>query len=216
MAVSPAFTIVPTVIVYPLASSPPLDHDTSAKIVTTLQNQIARGGNVRVVSGGDGVARENYLADARKVGRQLLRDRLPHADRRRRFGRAAGRAAHVRHTGLQRDELHHRAWPTSPAQGDQLRVGILERSTRGIQAFEAPPPPESTPTPKPSNGADVDVNKLFSPQERTGRRLGRAGTARERDARASWQSADRPTSDQRTASARPRSPARSNTPAVTR
>ncbi|HEV8021574.1 MAG TPA: hypothetical protein VGP41_09950 [Candidatus Lustribacter sp.] len=161
MAVTPAFTIVPTVIVYPLASSPPLDHDTSAAIVTTLQNQIARGGNVKIIAASDGVTRENYLADARKQGANYYVTGFVTP-----IGSGASIVEQVVSATSGTLVFSVTNYITQladvAAQGDQLRAGIIDRSTRGLQAFQAPPPPENTPTPKPSNGTEVGVNKLFS------------------------------------------------------
>jgi hypothetical protein len=67
-AAAPAFTIVPTVVVYPLAGSPALDRETSARIMTTLANQIAQGGLIKVVPPSTSVERANYLANARSLG----------------------------------------------------------------------------------------------------------------------------------------------------
>ena len=161
VAATPAFTIVPTVIVYPLAaSSSSLDREASARIATTLATQIAQGGGVKVVPPKPGVDRANYLADARAVGANYYVTGFVTP-----LGNGASIVEQVVSTTSGTLVFSVTNYITSlaeiAAQGDRLREGIIERSTRGIQAFQAPPPPEATPAPEPSNGTEVNANKLF-------------------------------------------------------
>jgi hypothetical protein len=161
MAAAPAFTIVPTVIVYPLAAtSSSIDREASARIATVLATQIAQGGAVKVIPPKADVERANYLADARSVGANYYVTGFVTP-----LGKGASVVEQVVSTTSGTLVFSVTNYITSlneiAAQGDQLRAGILERSTRGIQAFEAPSPPAPTPAPEPSNGADLNVNKLF-------------------------------------------------------
>ncbi len=160
IAAAPAFTFVPTVIVYPLASSPELDREANARIVGTLATQIAQGGSVKVVPAKTGVDRQNYLADARSVGANYYVTGFMTP-----LGSGASVVEQVVSTTSGTLVFSVTNYITNLAeiadQGDQLRAGILERASRGIQAFAAPPPSNSTPEPQATNGADVNVNKLL-------------------------------------------------------
>jgi hypothetical protein len=160
LAATPAFTIVPTVIVYPLAgSSATLDREASARIATTLATQIAQGGSVKVIAPTPGIDRQNFLADARSAGANFYVTGFITP-----LGNGASVVEQVVSTTSGTLVFSVTNYVTTyaeiTAQGDQLRDGIIDRSTRGIQAFRAPPA-EVTPVPEPSNGADVNVNKLF-------------------------------------------------------
>jgi TolB-like protein len=161
VAASPAFTIIPTVIVYPLAaSSTELDRETSARIATTLATQIAQGGAVKVIAPKSGVERANYLADARAAGANYYVTGFVTP-----LGQGASVVEQVVSTVSGTLVFSETNYITSlaeiAAQGDQLRQGIIDRSTRGIQAFQAPPPPPVTPEPEPSNGTQAPLSKLF-------------------------------------------------------
>jgi hypothetical protein len=159
---APAFTIVPTVIVYPLAaSSASLDREASARIVTTLATQIALGGQVKVVPAKIGVERQNYLADARAAGANYYVTGFitPLGD-----GASVVEqvVSTVSGTLVFSVSNYISSYNEVVDQGDQLRQGIVDRSQRGLQAFTAPPQAAAPPAPEPSNGADVNVNNLFN------------------------------------------------------
>lgn len=158
-AAAPAFTIVPTVVVYPLAGSPTLDRETSARIETTLANQIAQGGLIKVVPPTTSVERQNYLADARSLGASYYVTGFLTP-----LGSGASVVEQVVSVTSGTLVFSVTNYVTSltdiAAQGDQLRAGILDRASRGLQAFEAPDEPGSAATPA-SNGPDVNVNKLL-------------------------------------------------------
>jgi len=161
VAAAPAFTIVPTVIVYPLAvSSSALDRETTARIATTLATQIAQGGFIRIVAPKPDVARANYLADARSVGANYYVTGFITP-----LGNGASVVEQVVSTVSGTLVFSVTNYVTSlaeiAAQGDQLREGIIDRGTRALQAFQAPPPPEATPAPEPSNGTETTFGKLF-------------------------------------------------------
>jgi TolB-like protein len=161
LAATPAFTIIPTVIVYPLAaSSAQLDRETSARIATTLATQIAQGGSVKVIAPKPGVERANFLSDARSVGANYYVTGFVTP-----LGQGASVVEQVVSTVSGTLVFSETNYITSldeiAAQGDQLRQGIIDRSTRGIQAFQAPPPPAPTPEPEPSNGTQTPFSKLF-------------------------------------------------------
>jgi hypothetical protein len=158
---SPAFTIVPTVIVYPLvASSSSVDREASARIATTLANQIALGGQVKVVPAKTTVERADYLSDARAAGANYYITGFITP-----LGSGASVVEQVVSTSSGTLVFSVSNFISSfneiVDQGDQLRQGIVDRSQRGLQAFTAPPPPAAHPVPEPSNGTDVNVNNLF-------------------------------------------------------
>jgi len=159
IAAAPAFTIVPTVVVYPLSGSPALDRETSARITSTLANQIAQGGLVKVVPASTSVERQNYLADARSLGASYYVTGFL-------TPLGAGASVVEQVVSVSSGTLVYSVtnYVTNltdiAAQGDQLRAGILDRAQRGLQAFEAPEEPSSTPTPG-SNTPDVNVNRLL-------------------------------------------------------
>jgi TolB-like protein len=158
---TPAFTIVPTVIVYPLvASSATLDREVSARIVTTLATQIAVGGQIKVVPAKTGVERQNYLADARAAGANYYVTGFITP-----LGDGASVVEQVVSTSsgtlVFSVSNYISSYNEVVDQGDQLRQGIVDRSQRGLQAFTAPPQAAAPPQPEPSNGADVNVNNLF-------------------------------------------------------
>ena len=158
-AATPAFTIVPTVIVYPLASSPDLDREASARIVTTLATQIAQGGGIKIIPSTVGIDRDHFLSDARAQGANYYVTGFMTP-----LGNGASVVEQVVSTTSGTLVFSVTNYITNLAdiagQGDQLRAGILERSQRGIQAFTEPPPSDDTPAPQ-ASGADVNVNKLF-------------------------------------------------------
>jgi hypothetical protein len=159
-AATPAFTIVPTVIVYPISSSSSLNREDAARIMTTLATQIAQGGQIKVIPPNTGIERESYLANARSVGANYYVTGFLTP-----LGQGASVVEQVVSTTSGTLVFSVTNYITSlaeiAAQGDQLRSGILERSSRGIQAFTAPPPSAGTPAPEASNGTDVNINKLF-------------------------------------------------------
>jgi hypothetical protein len=165
---TPAFTIVPTVIVYPLAaSSATLDREASARIATTIATEIAVGGLVKVVPAKTGVDRQNYLADARAAGANYYVTGFITP-----LGSGASVVEQVVSTLSGTLVFSVSSFITSynevVDQGDQLREGIVERSQRGIQAFTAPPPPVARPVPEPSNGTDVNVGTIFGRKKQAG------------------------------------------------
>lgn len=158
----PAFTIVPTVIVYPLeAGSSDLNREDSARIATTLATQIALGGAVKVIPPKAGVQRANYLADARLNGANYYVTGFITP-----LGNGASVVEQVVSTISGTMVFNVTNYITSlddiVGQGDQLRQGIIERGNRALQAFQAPPPAPPTPAPEPSNGAETSINKIFS------------------------------------------------------
>jgi len=161
-AATPAFTIVPTVVVYPLAASPALDRDAAERIVTTLATHIAQGGLIKVVPPSTSVERQNYLADARSLGANYYVTGFLTP-----LGSGASVVEQVVSVTSGSMVYSVTNYVTNLAdiasQGDSLRAGILDQSSRGIQAFEAPEPAASTPTPAATNGpnVDVNVNKFF-------------------------------------------------------
>lgn len=161
VAAVPAFTIVPTVIVYPLiASSSTLNREDSARIATTLATQIALGGAVKVIPPRADIERANYLSDARSVGANYYVTGFVTP-----LGNGASVVEQVVSTISGTLVFSVTNYITSlndiADQGDQLRAGILERSARGLQAFEAPPPPDQTPAPEPSNGTETSISRFF-------------------------------------------------------
>jgi hypothetical protein len=160
-AATPAFTIVPTVIVYPMTTSNSLNREDAARIMTTLATQIAAGGQIKVIPPSIGIERENYLANARSVGANFYVTGFITP-----LGQGASIVEQVVSTTSGTLVFSVTNYITSlaeiAAQGDQLRAGIIERSSRGIQAFTAPAPQQAnTPAPEASNGTDVNINKLF-------------------------------------------------------
>jgi len=168
---APAFTIVPTVIVYPLeASSSSLNREDSARIAAVLATQIALGGGIKVIPPKAGVERANYLSDARSVGANYYVTGFVTP-----LGNGASVVDQVVSTTSGTLVFSVTNYITSiddiASQGDQLRAGILDRGARAIQAFQAPPPPDQTPAPEPSNGTQANINNIF------GRKKGPASVA---------------------------------------
>jgi hypothetical protein len=162
IAAAPAFTIVPSVIVYPLeAGSSDLNREDSARIATTLATQIAIGGAVKVIPPKAGVERANYLADARQAGANYYVTGFITP-----LGSGASVVEQVVSTVSGTIVFNITNYITSLddiiAQGDALRNGIIERGNRALQAFQAPPPAAATPAPEPSNGAETSINKMFA------------------------------------------------------
>lgn len=157
MAAAPAFTITPTVVVYPLSGSPALDRESSARIMTTLADRIAVGGLIKVLPPSTSVERQNYLADARKLGANYYVTGFLTP-----LGSGASVVEQVVSVASGTLVFSVTNYVTNltdiAAQGDELRGGILDRASSGLRAFEAPEEPISTPTP---SGPDVNVNKLL-------------------------------------------------------
>ena len=62
---------LPSVVVFPLTATASLDRETNARIVMLLGEQIAEGGQVRVLPADPEVTRPDYLSSARKAGAQF-------------------------------------------------------------------------------------------------------------------------------------------------
>jgi hypothetical protein len=150
LAVTPAFTIVPNVIVYPpAASGAAIDHETAAQIATVLATQIAQGGTVNVLAATPGLDRSRYLAEARAHGADFYVTGFVTP-----IGSMLSVISQVVSTQsgtvIFSTSSTIASYVEVAAQGDQLRAGILDRSSRGIQAFQATPaPPPATPAPSP-------------------------------------------------------------------
>jgi hypothetical protein len=167
VAAAPALTIVPTVVVYPFTTGAGgIDDETLDNIADILATRIAQGGTVKIEPPTPGVQRQNFLSDAR----------LLHADYYvMGFITSLGNNASVveqvvsTHSGVavfsNSAEIGDAADVT--AQGDALREGILERSSRGIEAFEAPPAPIAEPSP--ANPAHVKANRPRGSKRHTAR-----------------------------------------------
>jgi curli biogenesis system outer membrane secretion channel CsgG len=115
---------------------------------------------VKVVPPRAGVERANYLADARSVGANYYVTGFVTP-----LGNGASVVEQVVSTISGTLVFSVTNYITSlddiANQGDQLRAGILERGNRALQAFQAPPPPDQTPAPEPSNGTETSINKIF-------------------------------------------------------
>jgi hypothetical protein len=167
VAAAPALTIVPTVVVYPFtAGGNGIDDETLDNIANMLATRIAQGGAVRVEPPTPGVQRQKFLSDAR----------LLHADYYvTGFITPLGSNASVVEQVVSTESGIVVFSSTAEiggaedvtAQGDVLREGILERSSRGIQAFEAPPAAIATPTP--ANQANVNAKRPFGSKRHTAR-----------------------------------------------
>ena len=162
----PAFTTIPSVIVYPFAgSSAELDREASARIATTLASQIAEGGYIKVIPPKSGVARENFLSDARANGATFYVTGFVTP-----LGSGASVVDQVVSTSSGTMVFSVSNFVTNysdvVSQGDRLRQGILERASRGVQAFQAPPPAAATPAPEPSKAGDVNVSNIFGRKKR--------------------------------------------------
>jgi hypothetical protein len=167
VAAAPALTIVPTVVVYPFtAGADGIDDETLDNIANMLATRIAQGGAVRVEPPTPGVQRQKFLSDAR----------LLHADYYvtgfiTPLGSNASMVEQVVSTQSgtvvfsSSAEIGDTADVT--AQGDVLREGILERSSRGIQAFEAPP--AAITAPSAGNRAHVNANRPFGSKRHAAR-----------------------------------------------
>lgn len=161
IAAAPAFTIVPTVVVYPLSGSPSLDRETSARIVTTLATEISQGGGIKVIPpSSTTVDRQNYLSDARSLGASYYVTGFLTP-----LGSGASVVEQVVSVTSGTLVFSVTNYVTNLAdiasQGDELRAGILERASRGLQAFEAPEPSNATPSPPAKPDVDLNVNKLL-------------------------------------------------------
>jgi hypothetical protein len=151
LAAAPAFTIVPVVVVDPpVSGGDAVDHETTVQIATVLATQIAQGGAINVVPPTPGIDRSRYLADARAHGADFYVTGFVTP-----IGTMLSVISQV--VSTQSGTI---VFSTSSTianyrdvadQGDQLRAGILDRSSRGIQAFQATPAPApATPAPSPS------------------------------------------------------------------
>jgi hypothetical protein len=167
---APAFTTIPAVIVYPFSgSSAELDREANARIATTLATQIALNGTVKVIPAKSGVERDKFLTDARSVGANYYVTGFVTP-----LGRGASVVDQVVSTVSGTMVFSVSDFVTTYAdvvnQGDRLRAAILERATRGIAAFEAPPPPAAAPEREPAKATDVNVINL----SRRGKQRGHA------------------------------------------
>jgi hypothetical protein len=152
LAAASPFTIVPTVVVYPLlANASAVDSNAITQIETLLATQIGQGGKVKITQPTPGVDRQHFLADARSLGADYYVTGFITP-----LGDGASVIEQVVSTISGIVVFSVSAQITTYAevadQGDQLREGILERASRGIIAFQASPPPpapSATPAPRP-------------------------------------------------------------------
>ncbi len=166
IAAAPAFTIVPTVVVYPpTTSGDTIDNETTSRIATLLATEIAKGGQVKIVTPRPGVERATFLADARSLGADYYVSGFLTP-----IGGSASMIEQVVSTVSGTVVFSASAQVTtlsdlvSPA--DELRDGIVERSSRGLALIQTPQQAPSTPAPEASNAADVNVNGLFNRRKR--------------------------------------------------
>lgn len=161
LAAAPAFTIVPTVVVYPPSvTGDSIDQEASSRIATVLATEIAKTGDVHVLTPKPGVERANYLSDARSIGADYYVTG---------FVTPIGNNVSVIEqvvsvlsgTVVYSASAQITTYGELNDQADELRQGILERAGRGIAAFQAPELPASTPSPQPTSGAEANVSGLF-------------------------------------------------------
>jgi TolB-like protein len=151
LAAAPAFTIVPSVVVYPpAAGSDAIDRDLIAHITDVLAKEIGSAGNVKVLAAQPDLDRGRYRADARARGADYFVTGFATQIGSRLtlilqvVSAQSGTVAFSTQATVDGDR-------DVASQGEQLRFGILERSARAIQALQAtPPPPEPSPSATPS------------------------------------------------------------------
>lgn len=166
LAAAPAFTIVPTVVVYPpYSSGDAIDRESTSRIATLLATEIAKDGTVKMLTPKPGVERQNFLADARSIGADYYVTGFVTP-----IGDAASLIAQV--VSTQSGSVVYSAsaqlatFSELVGPADQLRDGILERSNRGLAAIQAPEQP-APPAPQPTaGGADVNVSTLLAHRKR--------------------------------------------------
>jgi hypothetical protein len=166
VAAVPAFTIVPTIVVYPPSvTGDSIDQEASARIATVIATEIAKSGEVKVLTPKPGIERAGFLANARTIGADYYVTG---------FVTPIGNNVSVIEqvvsvlsgTVVFSASAQITTYGELNDQADQLREGILERAGRGLAAFQAPPAPETTPAPQPSSGTEANVSGLFGRHRR--------------------------------------------------
>jgi hypothetical protein len=150
LAAAPPFTIVPTVVVYPLlANASAVDANAITQIETLLATHIGQGGKVKIIQPTPGIDRQHFLADARSLGADYYVTGFitPIGDGASVIEQAVST---ISGTVVFSVSAQITTYAEVADQGDQLREGILARSSRGIVAFEASPPP-AAPASQPSS-----------------------------------------------------------------
>jgi hypothetical protein len=163
LAAVPAFTIVPTIVVYPPSvTGDSIDQEASSRIATVLATEIAKAGDVKVLTPKPGVERRNFLSDARSIGADYYVTGFvtPIGDN---VSVIEQVVSVLSGTVVFSASAQITTYGELNDQADQLREGILERAGRGLAAFQAPPAPQTTPAPaaQPTNGAEANVSGLF-------------------------------------------------------
>jgi hypothetical protein len=166
LAVAPAFTIVPAIVVYPSSASGDLPgQEAIARIATVIANEIAKDGGIRVITPKPGVLRQNFLADARSIGADFYLTGFVTP-----IGGDVSVIEQIVSTQSGAVLYSASAQITTFAElidpADRLRAGILEAAGRGLAAIQAPTVPQSTPAPQPSSGNQANVSGLFGRKRR--------------------------------------------------
>jgi len=140
---------VPTVVVFPLQASAALDRALNLRIVTALANQIAIDGRVRIAPADPDVQRSDFLSAARKAGAQYYVTGFITP-----LGDGASMIEQVVSTSSGTIVFSNSGQIASlsdvNAQGDILRIGILERASHTSYGTLAPAATSNAPAPAPT------------------------------------------------------------------
>lgn len=162
LAAAPASTLLgkPSVIVYPfIATGSSVDREAGSRLATILAEQMANTGKVKVIPAPPGTERANYLKTALQndADYYVTGYITPLGD-----GVAVVEQVVSTTTGIvvfsQTAQL--RTYNDAANQGSDLGLLIANHANRGLAAIGTAPP-QSTPTPAPSQGPQADLGKLL-------------------------------------------------------
>ena len=163
---APLLIGTPSVVVYPLTvNDSSVDPEGSARIADAIASRIAGLGGVKVIPPRPGVARANFLTDARLAGADYYITGFL-------AGLGDGVSMILQVVSVEdgivvySDSAQVQTYADAASQGDVLRTAILRHASRSVTQIEALPTPNlPSPSPAPA-GPQADLGRILGRRNR--------------------------------------------------
>lgn len=158
---APALADSVRVVVYPLlATGSTINREASSQIATSIATQLGVGGEITAIPPEPGIARSEYLKDARRMSADYYVTGFMSP-----LGDGVSIVEQVVSTQngiiVYSNSAQIKTMADAAGQGDILRGAIVRHSQRNLGSYDAPPPRAASPTPAPSSGSEANLGKLF-------------------------------------------------------